>query len=356
MAIKNWIKKMGHYKPPLEGRSGKDYLLLDFNERTTEPNPKVKDALKKFIDSGRLQVYPEYGDLEDKIGEYARVKPGQTMVTNGGDQGIDIICRAHLDKGDKVIIPFPAFAMHYQSAGIQGAETLEPKYKEDGSFPLEETLNLISDEVKLVILCNPNNPLGSAIPIEKVEKVLEKAKEKETAVLHDEAYFEFAGITCKDLIEEYDNLYIMRTFAKAFGLVATRAGYLISQEKNIQELLKIRGPYDINMFAKIAILAALEDKKYMEDYVREVMGESKPKIEEFLREKRIFFYPSAANFLLLKISNPQEIIESLKLKGILVRPKKAPDGKEAIRVSVGRMEDTKRFIKVFNEVLDKSFR
>ena len=356
MAIKNWIKKMGHYKPPLEGRSGKDYLLLDFNERTTEPSPKVKDALKKFIDSGRLQVYPEYGDLEDKIGEYARVKPGQTMVTNGGDQGIDIICRAHLDKGDKVIIPFPAFAMHYQSAGIQGAETLEPKYKEDGSFPLEETLNLISDEVKLVILCNPNNPLGSAIPIEKVEKVLEKAKEKETAVLHDEAYFEFAGITCKDLIEEYDNLYIMRTFAKAFGLVATRAGYLISQEKNIQELLKIRGPYDINMFAKIAILAALEDKKYMEDYVREVMGESKPKIEEFLREKRIFFYPSAANFLLLKISNPQEIIESLKLKGILVRPKKAPDGKEAIRVSVGRMEDTKRFIKVFNEVLDKSFR
>ena len=354
--VKERIKRMGHYKPPLEGRSGKDYLLLDFNERTTEPSPKVKDALKKFIDSGRLQVYPEYGDLEDKIGEYARVKPGQTMVTNGGDQGIDIICRAHLDKGDKVIIPFPAFAMHYQSAGIQGAETLEPKYKEDGSFPLEETLNLISDEVKLVILCNPNNPLGSAIPIEKVEKVLEKAKEKETAVLHDEAYFEFAGITCKDLIEEYDNLYIMRTFAKAFGLVATRAGYLISQEKNIQELLKIRGPYDINMFAKIAILAALEDKKYMEDYVREVMGESKPKIEEFLREKRIFFYPSAANFLLLKISNPQEIIESLKLKGILVRPKKAPDGKEAIRVSVGRMEDTKRFIKVFNEVLDKSFR
>ena len=246
-----------------------------------------------------------------------------------------------------------------QSAGIQGAEILESAYNKDtGEFPLKETLDLISKNggIKIIILCNPNNPLGSSIPIEDVEKILKKAKEKDIAVLHDEAYFEFSGLTCKDLIEKYDNLYIIRTFAKAFGLVAARVGYLISQEENFQELLKIRGPYDVNMFAKTAIIAALEDTKYMEDYVREVMGESKPKIEEFLREKRIFFYPSAANFLLLKISNPQEIIESLKLKGILVRPKKAPDGKEAIRVSVGRMEDTKRFIKVFNEVLDKSFR
>lgn len=350
--VKENIQKMSHYKPPLEGRASRDYLLLDFNERTTEPSSKVKEALKKFIDSGRLQVYPEYGDLEVKIAQYAGVPAPQVIVTNGGDQGIDIVCRAHLDEGDKVIIPFPAFAMHYQSAGIQGAEILEPKYKEDGSFPLEETLNLISDEVKLVILCNPNNPMGSAIPIEKVEKVLEKAKEKEIAVLHDEAYFEFAGITAKDLIEEYDNLYIMRTFAKAFGLVATRAGYLISQEKNIQELLKIRGPYDINMFAKIAILAALEDKKYMEDYVKEVMVIAKPKLEKFLREKEIFFYPSAANFLLLKVSNPQELIENLKSEGILVRPKEGPNNESLIRVSIGVFKDTERFIRVYSKLLN----
>jgi len=364
--VKERIKKMSHYKPPLEGRDSKDYLLLDFNERTTEPSPKVKEALKRFIDSGRLQVYPEYGDLEVKIAQYAGVKPGQTMITNGGDQGIDIICRAHLDEGDKIIIPFPAFAMHYQSAGIQGAEILEPKYKEDGSFPLEETLNLISDEVKLVILCNPNNPLGSAIPIEKVEKVLEKAKEKETAVLHDEAYFEFtrfgrgnlrqnrtfAGITCKDLIEEYDNLYIMRTFAKAFGLVSARAGYLISQEENIQELLKIRGPYDVNMFAKVAILAALEDTEYMKDYVKEIMEESKPKLEKFLREKGIFFYPSAANFLLLKVPAPKKMIEYFKSQGILLRPKPAPDGKEAVRISIGTLKDTERFINTYSRLLN----
>ena len=157
--IKERIRKMSHYKPPLEGRGEQDYLLLDFNERTTVPSLKVKEALRKFIDLDRLQVYPEYGDLEAKIAQYAGVKSGEAMVTNGGDQGIDVICRAFLDEGDKVIIPFPEFAMHYQSAGIQGAEILEPRYKEEGNLPVDEILDLLDEEkVKLVIFSNPNNP------------------------------------------------------------------------------------------------------------------------------------------------------------------------------------------------------
>jgi histidinol-phosphate aminotransferase len=353
MGIKERIKRMEHYKPPLEGRSEKDYLLLDFNERTVPVSPKVKEALKKFIDSDRLQVYPEYGDLEAKIAKYAGVKTGQVMVTNGADQGIDVICRAHLDEKDKVIIPFPSFAMHYQSAGIQGAEILEPHYGvEDGAFPLSEVLNLLEDEkVKLVIICNPNNPLGVLTPIDDIEKILKKSQEKEIAVLVDEACFDFCGVTVKDLIDKYDNLFIVRTFAKAYGLPSLRAGYVISQEENIQELKKIRGPYDVNMFAKTAILAALEDPKYFQDYIREVMEKSKPKLEKFLREKGIFFYPSQANFLLLRVENPQKLIEGLKSRGILVRPKPAPDGKIAIRVSIGTLVDTERFI----EALDTFF-
>lgn len=345
MPIKPRILKMEHYKPPLEGRSEKDYLLLDFNERTTGPSPKVKEALKKFIDSDKLQIYPEYEDLEKKIAQYAGVSSGQTMVTNGGDQGIDIVLRAYLSENDKIIIPFPEFAMHYQSAGVQGVEILEPRYKEEGKLPVNEILELMEHEkVKLIIFSNPNNPTGIFTEIEDVEKILKKARKKNITVLHDEAYFEFSGITAKDLIEKYDNLYIMRTFAKAFGLVSTRAGYILSQERNIQELLKIRGPYDVNMFAKIAILAALEDLKYMEDYVKEIMEKSKPKIEKFLKEKNIFFYPSKANFLLLRFENPDKIIEDLKSKGILVRPKSAPDGQKAVRVSVGTLKDTEKFI------------
>ncbi len=351
MSIKERIKKMGHYKPPLEGRAEKDYLLLDFNERTVPPARKAKEALRKFIDSDKLQVYPEYGNLEAKIAQYVKVKTGQVIVTNGGDQGIDIICRAHLNEKDKVIIPFPEFAMHYQSAGIQGAEILEPRYREEGKLPVDEILGLMDDEkVKLLIFSNPNNPTGISTSIEKVEKILIKAKEKDVAVLHDEAYFEFSKITAKDLVEKYNNLYIIRTFAKAFGLVSARAGYLISQEENIRELLKIRGPYDVNMFAKTAIMAALDDIKNMEDYVKEVMEIAKPKLEEFLKRKGIFFFPSAANFLLLKISNSDKVIGDLKSEGILVRPKSAPDGERRLRVSIGTLKDTDKFIKAFGKV------
>jgi len=354
MPIKNRIKKMEHYKPPIEGRSEKNYLLLDFNERTIPPNQKIKRALKKFIDLDRLQVYPEYGDLEKKIAQYARVKPGQVMVTNGGDQAIDVVCRAILDEKDKVIIPFPEFAMHYQSARVQGAKILEPRYKREGKLPVEEILKLMEDKkVRLIIFSNPNNPTGIFTPIRIVEKILEKAKRKGIALLHDEAYFEFSKITAKGLIEKYDNLFIVRTFAKAFGIVATRAGYLLSQEKNIQELKKIRGPYDVNMFAKVAILTALKDTQYVEKYVREVMKVSKPKLEKFLKEKGIFFYPSKANFLFLEIKNPQDLIEKLKSKGILVRPKSSPDGKEGIRVTVGTLKDTQAFIKAWKEIIDK---
>ena len=350
--IKKRIQKMSHYKPPLEGRASKDFLLLDFNERTVPSSTKVKEALKRFIDSDRLQVYPEYGDLEDKIAKYAGVNPGEAMVTNGGDQGIDVICRAFLDEGDKTIIPFPEFAMHYQSAGIQGSEILEPKYKEEGKLPLDEILELMDDEkVKLIIFSNPNNPTGISTEISDVERILKKAKEKGIALLHDEAYFEFSGVTAKDLIENYDNLYIIRTFAKAFGLVATRVGYIISQKNNIQELLKIRGPYDVNMFAKTAVSAALEDKGYMEDYAKEVMELSKPKLENFLEEKDIYFFPSKANFLFLKIENPEEVIGKLKDKGILVRPKTGPDGKKSIRISIGNIKDTKKFIEAFSEAI-----
>lgn len=351
------IRKMKPYKPPLEGRGAQDYLLLDFNERTLSTSQKVKEALKKFIDADRLQVYPEYGDLEEKIAQYAGVLVSEVMATNGADQGIDIICRAHLSDGDKVIIPFPSFAMHYQSAGIQGAEILEPPYsEEDGSFPLEDTLSLISgdEKIKLVILCNPNNPLGTAITIEDVKKILLEAMEKGIPVLHDEAYFEFSGITCRDLIREYNNLYITRTFSKAFGLVATRVGYVISHEKNLQELMKIRGPYDVNMFAKTAVLAALEDTVYMKDYVIEVMQESKPMLEGFLREKGVDFFPSAANFLFLKVLNPKRIIDNLKADGILVRPKEGPGNKGGVRVAIGVLADTERFIQSFGKCIFNS--
>ncbi len=340
------IKKMKPYNPPLEGRASKGYLLLDFNEMTMEPGPKVKEALHKFVDSGRLQVYPEYGNVNEIVAQYAGCQANEVMLTNGADQAIDVIMRAFLDAGDKVIIPSPSFAMFYQSACLQDAEILKPRYAgETLDFPFTEVLKFLDQDPKLLVLCNPNNPTGTAISLEDVRRTLEKASTKGIAVLHDEAYFEFSGITAKDFLKDFDNLFITRTLSKQFGVVSSRIGYVMSQEQNIEQLLKIRGPYDVNMFAVQALIAAFENPEYSKTYIQEVMQKAKPMLENFLHRQRITFYPSKGNFILIKPENPQKILEGLRARGILIRPREDPPG--TLRISIGRVNDIQRFFEAF---------
>ena len=344
------IQRMGPYSPPLEGRASKGYLLLDFNEMTIPTSPKVRQTLHEFVDSGRVQVYPEYEDLNEMVAKYAGCKPQEILVTNGSDQGIDVVMRAFVEKGDRVVIPSPSFAMEYQSALVQGADIIKPEYR--GAtlvFPLEEVLGLLDSSPKLLVLCNPNNPTGGDIPMGDVRRILEKAKEKDVVVLHDEAYFEFSGITAIDFVKEFDNLCITRTLSKQFGLASVRAGYVMSQIANIQEFMKIRGPYDVNMFAATAIRAALLDVEYSKVYIQEVMKQAKPMLEEFFKKHHTLFYPSKANFLLIRPEDPERVLRILREEGILVRPRKDVPG--ALRVSVGTVRDTERFMLAYSKAL-----
>jgi histidinol-phosphate aminotransferase len=260
--------------------------------------------------------------------------------------------RALLDKNDKVIIPAPSFAIFYQSAKLQGAEILTPLYRrEDLSFPFKEVLDLIDEDVKLLIICNPNNPTGTSVSRRKLIRILEKARKNDVTVLHDEAYFEFSGITVSDLIKEYENLFITRTFSKQFGLASVRAGYILSQKENITQLLKIRGPYDVNMFAKTAIVAALKDLEYSEKYIDEIMKKSKPKLEAFFKKNNIIYFPSRANFILIKPCNRKRIIDNLMKHGILVRPRDSANIEGTIRITVGTLRDTELFINTYSEIL-----
>lgn len=354
------INDMGEYRPPLEGRS-EGYLLLDFNERTIPPPGRIRKLLEEYSQTGNIHVYPEYGNLDQIIAGYAGVRREQIIFTNGSDQGIDIIFRATVDKGDKVIIPSPSFAMFYQSAGVQGAKIIRPRYKgEELSFPLEEVLDTIDKDTRLVIVCNPNNPTGTVVSKEDVEKVVKKAKEFDAAALSDEAYHEFnRTTTAKDLINLYDNLFVTRSFSKVLGIASLRAGYVLSQENNILQLRKIRGPYDVNMEA-VAVVKSLQYPdtiKEMMSYIREVMEEAKPKTEEFLRDRGVKAYQSGANFLLVDPSpfSSEEIYEFLKsyqtqqYKGILVRPREDPPN--TFRLTIGTNENMELFFEAFSEFL-----
>jgi histidinol-phosphate aminotransferase len=343
------IQAMKPYSPPLENRRSYDGQLLDFNERTIPAGEKVMQALADFIKTDQFQLYPEYGDLQQKIADYSGVKDNQVMITNGSDQGIELIFNVFTEKGDKVVIPSPSFAMFYQCAKVNGNQLITPTYEDDLSFPTEKVLDLIEDDIRLVVICNPNNPTGTAVTLEDIERILKKALKTNTLVYIDEAYYEFCQITAASLIDKYPNLIITRTFSKAFGLASLRIGYVLSSVKNIDEMLKVRGPYDINMPAVVAAKAALDDLDSLNEYVYEVMTQAKPMVEEFFRNNGIEFFPSQANFILFK---PKDFSLANKLmkSGFLMRPRDGEKIDGTVRVTIGTVKQMKKFINQFKNV------
>lgn len=339
---------MNSYNPPLDGRRGFNGLLLDFNERTTPISLKVQKVIQNLLAESKLQVYPEYGELEGKLAKYAGVNENQVLVTNGSDQAIDLIFRSFTDKTDKVIIPSPSFAMFYQSAQLVGNRILKPLYKKaDLSFPIRDVLEVIDESVKLIVICNPNNPTGTPVSVSDIEKIAKKASN--SIILVDEAYFEFSKNTAVPLIQKYPNIVVTRTFSKAFGLPSLRLGYVVASNIYIKELLKVRGPYDVNMVAYTAALAALDDNK-VQKYIEEVMEQAKPMVEEFFTRNNISFYKSSSNFLLYKplVEDEEKI---LKENGILVRPQNKTNIENTLRLSIGTVEQMKQFIKVYEKAI-----
>jgi histidinol-phosphate aminotransferase len=343
------IKEMKSYNPPLLGRRAFSGILLDFNERTLPPSPKVQKAIQNLLRTNKLQLYPEYGDLEKKLAQYVGVNTAQVMTTNGSDQGIDLIFRTFTKAGDTVIIPTPSFAMFYQSAQIVGNKILRPLYtKENLSFPLRKLLGMINESVKLIIICNPNNPTGTLVSINDIEKIAQRAPN--TIILVDEAYFEFSSITAVSLIKKCPNIIVVRTLSKAFGLPSLRIGYIVASKNYINELLKVRGPYDINMIAYTASLAVLDDLKNTRNYVNDVMNQAKPMVEEFFTKNGITFYRSSGNFLLFKPSQKLEQ-KILKENGILVRSQDKTNIENMLRLTIGTVDQMKQFIKAYEDVI-----
>lgn len=349
------ILDMQPYSPPLEGRTeAEDIDLLDFNERLEPAHPLVREALRDELRRNRLHVYPEYGDLDNIIANYTGVKPDQVIATNGADQAIDIVYRALVGNEDNVLLPTPTFAMLEQSAHIQGARLISPRYKGPKlEYPFEEVIERIKQGgIRLVVLCNPNNPTGTPIPKEQSEKIIEEAATVGANVMVDEAYHEFApDLTVADLVDKYSNLFIIRSNSKTLGIARLRAGYVVSQAKNIAELRKVRGPYDVNGFAVAAMktLRFPEVREDLQHYVHEVMQESKPEVEKFYRDNGINFFPSEAGFHLLEEPGLYDYLRNRDGHRILVRPRSDPPG--TVRVTIGTGDVTKRYLEALERYL-----
>ena len=341
------VLAMAPYHPPTAGRGGK--LRLDFNENTQGCSPRVLRALKLRASREGLAVYPEYGEALEKLDAFFQRRPGELLLTNGTDEAIHLVLSAYLDAGQTVLLLSPSYAMYRFYSELAGAAVEQAAYRPaDLSFPVEELLEKITPRTRVVLIANPNNPTGTAAPPGAIARILEKAAH--SAVLIDEAYFEFHGATALGLIDDHPNLFVSRTFSKVYGMAGLRLGCLFSRAENIAVMRKAQSPYSVSWPAVWCALEAIEDRDYVDRYVREAL-ESRRMLCRGLDRMGIGYYPSEASFVLVQ-AGPRagEISARLREHGVLVRDR-SYELPGCIRVTVGRKAHARRFLAAFREAL-----
>jgi histidinol-phosphate aminotransferase len=344
MKLNPQLRTMTAYQPPWQGLDRRDYLRFDLGECTQPVPPHVRAALAELARDG-VQWYPNHSDFMPQLAAYVGVDTRQLLTTNGSDQAIFVLLRALLQAGDTVLMAQPGFPIFMQAAALQGAVMKNVAYRADLSFPEDEFLAAVP-EADVIVLINPNNPTGTALSLAQIEAVLQTAG-ADKAVIVDEAYYEFTGITAVGLLDKYPNLIITRTFSKAFALASLRLGYIVASPDLIGEFAKIRAPFDVNSAAITAAAAQLAQPTHWQAYLREVMTVSKPLAEQFFRDNTIDFYPGAAHFFLVKPADRDGVVACLKNEKILVFPMRAPGIENTFRMSVGTEAETRQFIEVY---------
>ena len=341
------VQAMAPYHPPTAGRARK--LRLDFNENTVGCSPRVIEALRCAVNQENLAVYPEYGDAKEAIARYFQVTPEDFVFTNGTDEAIQVFINTYVDDGQEVIVLKPAYAMYRFYAEVAGAKITEIPYEQPGlEFPLQELLDAITPETRAVLIANPNNPTGTGASLNGLERILSRARK--AAVLIDEAYYEFSGVTALGEIGRLPNLFVCRTFSKVFGMAGMRLGCMFSHPANIAFLHKAQSPYSVNSLAVLAAQAAVEDTGYIQNYVAEVLA-ARELLCLGLEKLGVPYIPSSANFVLARFGKRAiEIRDALRERAILVRDR-SYEAPGCVRITVGTREQTRKLLSELEALL-----
>jgi histidinol-phosphate aminotransferase len=338
---------MAPYHPPSGGRRNK--LRLDFNENTVGASPLVLDFIKRFLTAADLTIYPEYENALEDLATHFGVGHDELTLTNGTDEAIQLVVNTFIDDDQQVLILKPSYAMYRFYSELAGAKVGEIEYRPKNlAFPLEELLERVTPDTRGIFISNPNNPTGTGTNVASLERILDRAQN--AAVLVDEAYYEFCGVTMLPLIRNWPNLFVSRTFSKVYGMAAMRCGCLFSREENMAYVRKAQSPYSVNMLAAMAARIAVQDRKFVEDYVTEVLA-AREFLYVGLERLGAPYYMSQANFVLFRAGDRAvEIRDELKRRGVLVRDR-SYELPGCVRVTVGTHDQVEKFLKELEAIL-----
>jgi len=332
------------------GLEVKDVVRLDTN---TSPYKPASELGWLSESATRLPVneYPDtsYSSLREGLSRYCGKPTDRFVVTNGADEGLDIIGKTLLDPGDEVVVQAPSYAMFRIVAEIAGAKV---RYVESGpgfSLDARSVLDAVGRKTKMIFLCNPNNPTGRSVSIQEVKAIARSG----VAVAIDEAYYEFSGKSSIDLTDRYENVIVCRTFSKAFSMAGVRVGYLVAKRETVARLNLVRPPNSVSVISLALAERALGDLTEMRATVNKIAGERSRMMKALEGMRGVSPYPSEANFILFRVSKrSQKAHRRLLEKGFVLRNLAAGRWtKDCLRVTVSTRRTNDAFLAALRDAL-----
>lgn len=357
------VKGLQPYRPgkPIDavarelGLKEEEIVKLASNENPLGPGASVRRAMGEGVDE--LSRYPDGGGyaLKDTLAGHLKVNAEQITLGNGSSDILDFIIRVVVDKGDEVVVSQHAFAIYGLLTTIAGGKVVEVPARDFG-HDLDAMAAAITDKTRIVFVTNPNNPTGTWNTRAELEAFLAKVPES-VVVLLDEAYFEYVeepeypnGI---ELLTQYPNLIVTRTFSKVYGLAALRVGYGVSSPELADLMNRVRPPFNTNSFAQAAAIAALNDKQYLADSIA-LNKQGMKQLENGFEQLSLSYIPSVGNFIAFKVpatSDAMVVYQDLLQQGVIVRPIANYAMPEYLRVSIGTEAENNTFLAALAKVL-----
>jgi histidinol-phosphate aminotransferase len=332
------------------GLKPEDVIKLASNENPLGPSPKAKIAMREALE--QAHIYPDGGGfrLRSAIAEKFEVGIENIILGNGSNEIIELLCHTFLNRDAELIAAKHAFVVYKLMATLFGAyykEVEDPGFIHD----LDAMAAAVTEKTRLVFIANPNNPTGTVVGQEELDRFMAKMPEH-VVVVFDEAYFEFwddAPDTLK-YVREGKNVCVLRTCSKIHGLAALRVGFGIASTNVAKIIQKARQPFNVNAIAQAGALAALTDDDHMQK-TKALNDEGLAFLQKSFADRGLEYITSYANFVLVKVGNGDELFRNMLQRGIIIRAMSSYKLPEWVRISVGTMPQNIRCIEVMDEIL-----
>jgi histidinol-phosphate aminotransferase len=356
MHFKEYIASLPPYKPPsLTRQQPTGMVKLSSNENPLGPSPRAVAAMQAAL--GNVYRYPDAGSLalRQALAERFDLAPDMLICTNGSDEMVLLLCLAFLREGDEAIMAHGSFISYFLRTLEMGAHAVRVPLR-NYTHDLDAMADAVTERTRLIFVCNPNNPTGTTNTTDEVMRFLQRVPD-DVLVVMDEAYIEFVEqADYPDLRAELrngrQNLLLLRTFAKIYGLAGLRLGYAFGHPDVVGYLERARPTFNVNMLAQVAGRAALDDEAHVVRS-REHARRSRAFFMQELRAMGLAPVPSVTNFVAVEVGDDMAVTAGLMERGFTVTPLSGWGVPGHIRVSFGTDEENTRFVAALRDVLGR---